>query len=225
MRPLALALVVLLSASSASHAVLITGYAQGAIMFNGSDPRGYQFTPGEAVYLTFAYDPDRATTDGLPPGTPTQQRYDVGRPWSFRVTTGGGFVANGSPPSGFFSNGSARVVNGATDLFELTFYTGSTGITLTYTDPTGTALSSTALPTPAELLRFPGGTLDFSREGRFDQSFLSTVSPVVDASDFPVPEPSTLALGAIGVGVLGLAEMRRRKGAGATRRRDRGGDA
>jgi hypothetical protein len=207
--------------------VPITGYAQGVITLNGSHPSGYQFTPGEAVYLTFVFDPAKATTVGQPAGTPTRQSYDVGVPWSFSVTTGGGFTSNGSrsPSSGFFSNGIARVENGATDRFELEFYTGTGGITLTYTDPTGTALASTALPTLADLLRFPGGTLDFYREGRFDQGFRSTVRQVADASDFPVPEPSTLALGAIGVGVLGLAGMRRRKGAGATRRRDRGGDA
>ncbi len=222
MRPLALALSpLLLLAASPAHAVLITGRAQGTITFNGTAPGAYQFTPGEVVSVTFAYDPALSTTDGLPPGTPTRASYYV-RPGTFRVTTGGGYDRSGGPdiPS-FRAAGFGSVTNGPTDIFLLELGSGSLNITLTFTDPTGTALSSTALPTLAELLRFTGGTLDFNREGRVDEIFGSTVVPV---ADFPVPEPSTLALGAIGIGVLGLAGMRRRRGAGATRRRDRGDD-
>jgi hypothetical protein len=197
MRPLALALVVVLSASSSAHAVLVTGRAMGAITLNGSPPGTYQFTPGEAVFVTFEYDPQLSEVFG--PAPPSGQRYLV-RPGTFGVTTGGGFAARGTPPPNSLSS-QAIVVNGATDIFELEIFTGSSGITLRFTDPTGTALSSTALPTLAELLRFPGGTLDYGRE--FDGvGFRATVVPV---ADFPVPEPSTLALGLIGVGVLGLA--------------------
>ena len=209
MRTLALATVVFLSASPAALAVLVTGRAMGTVTLNGSPPRpgAYQFTPGEAVFLTFEYDTERATQGG---GTATQQSYFV-QPWTFRVTTGGGFVSGATTVGqGPLSPGFARVVNGPTDSFFLSLsYFGVVGIDLTFTDPTGAALSSTALPTLEELLRFPGGTLDYGREFQ-DLSFRSTVAPV---ADFSVPEPGTFVLGAIGVGLLGLATLRRRKAA------------
>jgi hypothetical protein len=197
MRPLALALVVLLSASSSAHAVLVTGRAMGTITSNDSSPRA-PIAPGDTVSVTFTYDPARAGSSFV---IPTGRRYFDIQPWTFSLTTGGGF--RGGAVSDRTSPGFASVVDGPTDIFELELsFHGFTGITLTFTDPTGTALSSTALPTLEELLRFPGGTLGFGREAPPDVYFGATVVPV---ADFPVPEPSTLALGLIGVGVLGLA--------------------
>ena len=202
----------LLSTPVPAHAALITGRAMGTITVNNSPPSSssgapYQFTPGEAVSVTFGYDPQLSV---LLDTTATGQTYRV-RPGTFRVNTSGGFTSGGGPPpnSNPDSNfGLGYVTNGPTDIFELDLSTGSAAIGLRFTDPTGTALSSTALPTLAELLRFPGATLSYYRE--FDgASFQATVVPV---ADFPVPEPSTLALGLVGFGLAGGSWMRRRGG-------------
>jgi PEP-CTERM motif len=58
------------------------------------------------------------------------------------------------------------------------------------------------------------GTIAYTRDGGAgNEGFDANLTRVPDASLFPAPEPSTLAMGAIGAGVLALAGMRRRKAA------------
>lgn len=55
-----------------------------------------------------------------------------------------------------------------------------------------------------ELSAGVGGFLAYSRDiGPAGEGFLATLAPA-DPADFPAPEPSTLALGLVGVGLLGL---------------------
>ncbi len=197
--------VLLLTTAVPAHAVPITARAMGTITLNGSIPRPgiYQFTPGEAVFVEFEYDPERATLQG---NSPTGATYYL-EFTTFRVTTGGGYTSIGRRNFQPFSE-SVSVTNGPTDRVFFSLGGSDPNIDLTFTDPTGTALSSTALPTLAELLRFPGGTLGFSTFN-VNISFLATVVPV---ADFPVPEPSTLALGLVGFGLAAASWMRRRGG-------------
>ncbi len=63
-------------------------------------------------------------------------------------------------------------------------------------------------------LRFVGdvGRIDYSRDlGAPTEGFLATLTRVADDSAFPTPEPSTLSMGLVGVGMLGVAVMRRRR--------------
>lgn len=55
------------------------------------------------------------------------------------------------------------------------------------------------------------GRFTYTRDGGVgSEGFDADMVRVADSSGFPVPEPSTMAMGAIGVGMLGLAEVRRR---------------
>ena len=63
-------------------------------------------------------------------------------------------------------------------------------------------------------LRFVGdtGRMEYARDlGVPGEGFLAALTRVADDSAFPTPEPSTLVMGLVGVGLLGLAEMRRRR--------------
>lgn len=206
---LALALAVL--GPTQAQAVLITGFAQGAITFNQSGidrPGGqvYFFTPGEGLFLTYSFD----TANSRPMGGfgPDEERYFV--PSSFQLATEGGY--NGRGQSSGLSFGEARVRNGLSDSFVLQIGNSLGNIELIFFDPTGTALSSTALPTLAEIGRFTRASVMFNREFQFGvESFRGSVTPVADASTFPIPEPSTFALAVIGLGILGLGYARRHR--------------
>lgn len=91
MRPLAVAMIVLLSASSA-HAVPITGFAVGTVTMDrvslGFYPVPYIFTVGESVSVRFTYDTD-----------PVFQQPGGGAWIEFDITTGGGFAFRTSIPT------------------------------------------------------------------------------------------------------------------------------
>ncbi len=218
---LALALAVLGPAQA--KAVFITGYAQGTITTtNRTQPAVfgaplYEFTPGEALYLSFRFDP--ATSTPFDPSGPNRQSYFF-RPAFFELTTGGGYKASGESSQLFeASYATAGVTNGPTDSLRLFIGSPAGYIELSFSDPTGTALSSTALPTQEEISRFPGATLHFDAERRGgNEDFDAIIVPVADASDFPVPEPSTFALGGIGLMILGLGYARGRRERSTARR-------
>ncbi len=213
MRRAFLAISAVLLASGHAHAVMISGFAQGTITsaMSGLDQPGgqvYRFTPGEGIFLSYSFDTSRSEPP-LGGFSPDEQRYFV-PPASFRLTTEGGY--NGSGQSSQFTFGEARVTNGLSDRFTLLIGGPGGNIELVFSDPTGTVLSSTALPTLAEIGGFSRASVAFSRELRNGaESFRADLTPVVDASNFPVPEPSTFALGGIGLAILGLGRARRRR--------------
>lgn len=205
---LALALAVLGPAQA--QAALITGFAQGTITINLSSPmpgrQVYNFTPGERLFLTFSFDSEGAEFLG---GSATQAGYIV-RPASFWLITEGGYQAGSSLLP--FRINNAVVTDGPTDAFRLLLGNAFNNVDIRFSDPTGTALSSTALPTLAEINRFPQASVTFYRGSiNGDEAFMGIVAPVADTSDFPIPEPSTFALGGIGLGILGLGYARRRR--------------
>lgn len=204
---LALALAVL--GPARAQAVLITGYVQGEITSGQSEGVGaYNFRTGEGLYLTYSFD----TAMSEPPlggFTPDEERYHV-PPASFRLTTDGGYNAVGR--SFQFLYGEARVRNGMSDRFTLLIGDSFGNIELVFSDPTGTALSSTALPTLAEICRFTLASVVFNRESQFaTESFRGDLRPVADSGAFPSPEPSTFAMAVIGLGMLGVGYARRHR--------------
>ncbi len=210
MRPLALALVVL-AATTPARAVPITGLVRGTIATNMSEPirvgmTAYQFTVGESFSLSYTFDSDRAMLVGTPGAT--EARYEI-RPAFFSLTTGGGYEATGASTGGTFEPARVMVTNGTTDALRLSIGDADGYINLSLSDPTGTALDSLALPSIADLGRFPVASFDFSKERQFGfEGFRATGAPVA------VPEPSGLAT--VGVGtLLSLGYARRRKRAAA----------
>jgi hypothetical protein len=212
MRPLALALVVLcLCPASGVRADIVTSLAEGQVTANFStrwswptDTPYYDFTPGESVSLTWTYDPEAVS---LVTGTGDQRTYTVPSA-RFQFTTGGGFD---SGLSRIYGQSMIIVTDGAVD--RLTFYIGDgfNHISLRLADPTGSALSSAAIPTAADIRSFSTLSLMFGRE-RYgaDEGFVATLTPVA-TSTASVPEPSSLAT--VGVGTLlalGYAWRRRR---------------
>lgn len=206
----ALAVLMLLSAATPARATLVTGYAIGQVTANlsfdgpNSPAPPLPFTVGESVYFVFRFDPDLAQT--ISPG-----RYDL-RGATFRVLTGGGYSGTGT---GGPTPREAAVTDGATDRFTVLMGSGNGYLSLFLTDPSGQALSSTDLPTAAEWIAFPGGTLEFGRDrGQGFEGFRASIVPVADTSGFPMPEPNGIAMGLMGavmagVGLCRLGNVRR----------------
>ncbi len=209
MRHLALALAMLCAASRA-HAAAINAFATGTITENrdGRNSLGspmYRFTTGESLSLSFSFDTDRATGSVL---TATRASYEL-RPASFELTTGGGFSATGANTGGTAEPARVWVTDGPTDVLRFDIGAASGSIGVVFSDPTGTALSSTSLPSLADIVRFSAGRMEFSRERSGGaEGFLATVAPV------GVPEPTTVAMwGLLMLMGLGIAWRRERPAA------------
>lgn len=209
-------LLLLTTLAAPAHAVLITGVVQGVVESNFSDrpPFGLPvvdlrfFAPGEAFELTYSFDPARAILGG---STPTAADYTVPG-IRFRITAADGYSFEGIGMDTRLSMASVGVMDGPNDRFSLSIG-GATGFArLIFTDPTGMALSSTALPTLAEINRFSGVTVEFGRERA--TSFEGFRGSGVPVSTSPVPEPSSLALGLLGFGLAGVGWGRRRASGG-----------
>ena len=208
---LALALAVL--GSAPTYAIMITGYVGGQITLNRSgggpfDPPVYHFTPGEGLYITYSFETSRVENPGGSGGD--FDRYAV-VPASFVLSTSGGYTASGQ--SSQFLGGDLFVRNGATD--SLVFWLGTAGsnITLSLIDPTGMALSSTAIPTQEQLTLFTEGSVTFNRERQnADENFVASVRSLPSPLTVPIPEPSTFTLGGLGLAFLGLGYARGRLG-------------
>lgn len=203
------ALMTLLLLTPAAHAIPVVGYAQGTIavaLFSAGTfpPHPIRFTVGATAYLEFRYDTSRAEEITTSPG-----EYRL-RAASFRIHT-----SDGNNVSGQTGSLDDRIAVTDTDTFDrVVFDIGSSFgyIRLVYTDPTGQALSSDRVPLAADLLRFPGGTLELNREvGLGSDGFRGPMVPVATPADFPVPEPSGLALGVIGMGLVGFTGWRKRR--------------
>lgn len=195
-----------LALAPASRAVLISGYVEGTInqafIDVGSIGRPFPFTVGASVYLAYQIETDRLLA------MPTPGEYVI-QLASFQLQTSDGF-SGGGMQIGAVSPGRLAVINGPTDRVVIMFGMPSANISLVFTDPTGQAINSLAVPMAADLLRFPGVAITLARELALSaDQFNATGVPVPSAADFPVPEPSTLAMGLVGSGLLGLACLRR----------------
>ncbi len=211
-RRVGLALALSLLGSVQARAVMITGYAGGEITLNRTTGRPggsqlYNFTPGEGLYITYSFETSRVENPGGSGGafgsyTPV--------PVFFQLYTSGGYTA--SSQSIEFRGGNLFVRNGATDSLVFRIGTGGLDLELSLFDPTGTVLSSTALPTQEQLTRFTQGSVEFNRErSAGDENFVASIRSLPSAIALPLPEPSTFAMGGIGLGIVGLGYFARRR--------------
>jgi len=198
-------LAALLLMTAPSRAATITGRVLGQITSNNSGPDGYPFAVGETIDLSFSIGTIGTPIGGPGPG---ERRYSnlFG---SFTLLTGSGYASPTIPRTTLVT---ALVVDRpGGDGFSFIMGGPDGTIQLGFGDPTGSALSSLDLPTSDELLGFPGGGLFFVRETTVGNgAFRASIAPAsVDAP--PVPEPSTLAMGLVGLGIVGVYARRRRK--------------
>ncbi len=174
---------IVLCAASDAHAVPVTGYAMGRVTENRS-------TTFPSFPRPYRFTPGegvylRFTYDLDPPQTTSTMRARI----AVDLFTEHGFRLE------FFSSPSSQSTGSEVGgVLRLDLASDPMSIDLGFTGSVGTIFYSRDLGSPSE-------------------GFRADVVRVADASDFPVPEPSTLALGAIGAGVLGVAGMRRRKAA------------
>lgn len=208
----ALAALLLLSTFAApAHAVLITGTVRGTVRSNFTDRHPFGppvvnlrfFVPGEAFELTYSFDTAQAILEN---STPTGAGYTV-RNIQFQITAAGGYRFEGRGLDTRQSQAFLGVLDGPTDRVVMRIGGASGHALVTFTDPSGLALSSTALPTSAEMARFGRVDVEFGRERNvhFEGFHGSGVAVAV-----ATPEPSTLAMGLVGV-VLATAGWARRR--------------
>ena len=181
-RPFPLLLLLVAIATPPARALPVTGYAMGQVTEN----RSFSSPSGGPAPYEFTVGEAvyvRFTYDLDPPPSPFP---DPDRfPLTVDLATGGGFTFRALLPT--FTRG---VENGET-------------------------LILIALRDPWTVdLRFVGDTgwMVYQRDlGVPGEGFLAALTRVADDSAFPTPEPSTLVMGLVGVGLLGLAGMRRRR--------------
>lgn len=196
----------LMAFAPACRAVPITGYVQGPITAANDTPSStsidvQRYTVGTVASIAYAFDPARAFDDG-------GGSYRIPS-MTFGFATSDGL--SGSGRTADFTPNAVRVIDGPTDRVRIEIGSASAFLVLSFSDPSGLAIASTALPTIADLLRFPAVAVQMDRErGTGGDQFLAAAVPVPDTSTFPVPEPSTLALGLAGAGLIGLTRGRRR---------------
>jgi hypothetical protein len=175
------AIALLLLLSAPARAVPITQYAFGRVVRDQS----VDF-PNFRPPRTFALGEGvtlRITYDLDPPVSPPGGRATV----AFDLLTAGGFESHQG-----FATGTS--VQGAWPDLRLRASLDPWLIDLQYAGGLGSLLYE---------VDFPNGVVGFRATVQRTDTFLP--------ADSPIPEPSTLALGAIGAGVLGLAWTRRRR--------------
>lgn len=201
--PLVAALLMLPCLAAPAGAVPIVGYVRGEITLGYYDPNPggldpFRFAPGSTAYISYAFDHGLSRDTG-------GGRYELrGSGFNYITSEGhSGTVTGGTDVD------TVQVRDGAVDTVGFTLGASAGTLILIFSDPTGQAINSTNLPTISDLSRFSTVTIKFMRElGRGSDGFDATGIPVASAAAFPVPEPSGLVMGLVGMGLAGLGWSR-----------------
>jgi hypothetical protein len=197
-RPLIFAVLAIASLPAEGWAAPITGFVQGTITMGQSqadNPGGrvYDFTPGELFALTYTF----ADTGAGPPSEFNGLYGYLVPPARFALITSGGYAGSGRSFGLLGCDASLR--DGTFDLFRLAIGGDLGYVEVTFRDDAGLCLTSTALPSLAEILHFTVASVYFSSESsRGVETFRGSGAPVAALSS-PVPEPSAFVTGAIGL--------------------------
>ena len=199
--------------ASGAQAATITYTATGTVA-NVDSVLASQFSVGQAVSFTFAYDTSKTDLEintflGVYVNALTSGFGSVGS-YVFSLSTSNIIIRDNAPNDQFFASGGASGASvGAYNL-------GSAGIVLT--DATNAVFINDNLPTVLNLSDFTAGQrlieLNFTLEGdaRFGAVLEANIS---DLSIAQTPLPAALPLFAGGLGALGLLGWRRKKKAEA----------